>query len=268
MEFWEHFDWLQQHRNILKAFGSLEKSNQYNSKQIQNELKESNLQLSKVSDGVSALSSQLAQFVSIYTEDKALTAQIEAERFEFNLYWQSMTIEERKDFLRAKDELLAQIEEEERQAQAEWDAGAPERERNHKLIVEQNKKQSAIATQMNKEYLARLKQNEQQQLERARADRTLQNTFRQAALTIWLAFGLATVAWITLSNSWANSVQNGSVPVSLALLFVPFLFCLVFVRWFIWAVFAKQYAKVAVIYSSKHSVGVAPFKLKFPYLRK
>jgi hypothetical protein len=265
MDFWEHQEWWQQHQNILNAFDSLEKSNQYDSRKIQNELKDSNSKLGQVADGVSALSSQLEGFVSTYTQDRALAAQIEAERFEFNLYWQSLTIKERKDFLRARDEILANRAEAKRLAQEEWDAGAPERERNHQLIVEQNIKQSAIAKQMNKEYFER--KNQQKQVDSQTYSDSLQHWQypKRANITLWLAFIIVFSGWIGLANLWANSVQDGSVGASLALLFIPFVIALVISRWLVWMTFNMRFEKAATAHRNQFGFRPPELKLKFPY---
>lgn len=265
MDYWEHRQWWQQHENILKAFGSLERSARDDANQISKELKESNAHLETIASEVSDISGQLQAFMSYYAQDRALSAQLEADRFEFNLRWDSLTVEEKKDFLRARDELLAEEAEQERQAQLEWEAGEPERERNRQLIIDDVRSKSAIANQRNKEYFENREREKQAGLRLMVKERTFDNILRAAQISIWLGFILSFSAWVGLSIAWSTSMALLLVPFLLALLVTRFA---IGSRWRIKFDNAVYQDKNAAAFRSLHGIPTPTFELKFPYLNQ
>ena len=273
MDYWEHREWWQQHENILRAFQSLEKSNERSTSKIQDDLQVANSTLANIDSGLSEMNSKISMFMSYYAQDRALTAQLEAERFEFKLHWESLTIPERKDFLRARDELLAKEAEEQRIAALEWEAGADERDRNHQLIVEENHRNSILANQKNKEYLESLARKKTEALERLAEDRSFESILNQAKLALWMGFGFCVALWFGLASLWASATTGGSMAVCLVLLAAPFGFSLLACRLIVGVNFSRRFEKAvfadakASAFRQLHSIPTPQFRLKFPYLR-
>ena len=102
-DYWIHKQWWDQHNELASLLdGISSRSDTSNAllKGIQSEVSQG---FDRLDDGIYGLQSTLYSFINEYRGDQALKAELERQRFEFMLQWDSMTIEERKEFLKARE---------------------------------------------------------------------------------------------------------------------------------------------------------------------
>lgn len=100
---WLHRQWWDQHNELASLLDGISSRSDTSNALLRGVQSEINQGFDRLDDGIYGLQSTLSSFINEYRGDQALKAELERQRFEFMLQWDSMTIEERKEFLKARE---------------------------------------------------------------------------------------------------------------------------------------------------------------------
>ena len=103
MDYFESEAWWRKHNELAKLLTRLSESSDTTNRLINGMQSDMNKGFDRLDDGIYGLQSTLGEFINEYRGDNQLRAELERQRFEFMLVWDSMTIEERKEFLKARE---------------------------------------------------------------------------------------------------------------------------------------------------------------------